>query len=348
MDPANKPFIFDLTNQELSDLIKIWGLPDYRTLQIWTGIYRNLWSSHEEFTNLPKSLRTQLHSWFSWEGFFHENEISSKGNSTTKVLFKLKDNKYIETVHMRYQERRTICVSTQSGCGMGCIFCATGQMGFVRNLSCGEINSQILFFLRSTPKSEEHPLNIVFMGMGEPFANYESTMKAIDILGDKDGLAIGARRITISTVGLVPEIVRFADERRQVNLSISLHAAEDELRTRLLPINQKYPIKELIRASHYYVEKTHRRISFEWALIHNINDDVSEAKKLVKLMRGLNCHINLIPLNHTSKYENDASQRHRVELFKSTLLENGISCTFRIKRGYDIQAGCGQLAIKEK
>ena len=242
------------------------------------------------------------------------------------------------------RSRRTLCISTQAGCAMGCVFCATGQMGFKRHLVSGEIIAQVMYYARMLRQENENVTNIVFMGMGEPFHNYANTMAAIDRLNHPEGYNFGARRFTISTVGLVPMIRRFADEKRQVNLAISLHAADDESRVSMLPINRKYKIEEVLDACRYYVSKTGRRVTFEWALINGVNDTTEVARKLASRLKGLLCHVNAIPLNPTLGYEGRPTDLQRAALFKATLEQAGIPCTIRMRRGIDIQAGCGQLA----
>ncbi|HET7009893.1 MAG TPA: 23S rRNA (adenine(2503)-C(2))-methyltransferase RlmN, partial [Anaerolineales bacterium] len=269
---------------------------------------------------------------------------TSRDGHTTKVLLgRPGEPGAVEAVRMDYHRRTTLCISTQSGCAMGCSFCATGQMGFNRNLSAGEIVEQVLHFAR-----EGSVTNLVFMGMGEPFHNYEATMESIDQLNDPQGMAFGARRMTLSTVGLIPQIERFTQEKRQVNLAVSLHAATDELRSRLLPVNRKYPLEPLLAACRAYVEHTGRRISFEWALIHGVNDGLEQAGQLASLLRGLNCHVNLIPLNPTRGYSGAASTRERAGAFREHLQARGIACTIRVRRGLDIHAGCGQLATQAR
>jgi len=339
-----KPLIYDLDLDQFVAQLDSWGQPAYRAKQIWEGLYLQLWSNPFEFTNLPKSLRLQLGETFSFNNLHETERFHSSDQQTTKTLFRLPDGQPIETVLMRYEERRTLCISTQAGCAMGCVFCATGQMGFRRNLSSGEIVEQVLIFAREMKQQGERPTNVVLMGMGEPFHNYEATMAAIDRLGHPEGFNMGARRFTISTVGLIPAIRRFTAERRQVGLAISLHAAEDELRSSMLPINQRYPIKDLIEACREYVNATGRRITFEWALIQDVNDNTEEAHNLARLLQGLNCHVNLIPLNPTSGYSGARSTRQRVAAFRQALESHGISCTVRVRRGIDIHAGCGQLA----
>jgi 23S rRNA (adenine2503-C2)-methyltransferase len=227
---------------------------------------------------------------------------------------------------------------------MGCTFCATGQMGFRRNLTSGEILEQVVYYARILSNQGEQVTNVVVMGMGEPFHNYEATIGAIDQLNHPDGFNLGTRRFTISTVGLVPGIRRFTVENRQVNLAVSLHAADDELRSSLLPINRKYPLNELISACRDYVTTTRRRITFEWALINGLNDGIDQARKLARLVQGMNCHVNVIPLNPTQGYSGKGTTRRRAAAFSQELEARGISCTIRLRRGIDIQAGCGQLA----
>ncbi len=342
--PAEKPLIFDLDLPQLAELLSAWGQPAYRAGQIWAGLYQQLWGTPEEFTNLPAALREQLKDALSFSSLRPDKVLVSKDGETVKTLFLLPDGRAIEAVLMRYERRRTLCISTQSGCAMGCVFCATGQMGFKRHLSSGEIVEQVVYYARLLKAQGEKVTNVVVMGMGEPFHNYAATLAAIDRLNDATGFNLGARRFTISTVGLIPMIRKFADEKRQVNLAISLHAAQDEQRSALLPINRKYPLDELLAACRYYVQHTGRRISFEWALIQGVNDGEEVARELAQKLRGLLCHVNVIPLNPTRKYEGKATSRERAEAFRQTLEENGIPCTVRLRRGIEIQAGCGQLA----
>jgi 23S rRNA (adenine2503-C2)-methyltransferase len=273
--------------------------------------------------------------------------MKSDDAETVKTLFRLHDEREIEAVLMRYEDRRTLCISSQSGCAMGCVFCATGQMGFMRHLTSGEIVAQVIYYARQLKDEGEQVTNVVLMGMGEPFHNYENTLEAIDRLNDPDGMNLGARRFTISTVGLVPMIRKFANEKRQVNLAISLHATNDKERSALLPVNRKYPIKDVIDACRYYVEKTSRRVTFEWALIRDVNDTPETARELANLLKGLMCHVNVIPLNPTEKYPGQATTRDRARAFCEVLTKNNIPCTIRIRRGIDIQAGCGQLASRQ-
>jgi 23S rRNA (adenine2503-C2)-methyltransferase len=336
--------VFDLDRPQFTELLRSWGEPAYRAGQIWQGLYQRFYDSPAQFSNLPGALREKLGRDMDFTGIQPVHYLESSDGKTRKTLFKLKDGNVIEAVLMRYDRRRTLCISTQAGCAMGCVFCATGQMGFKRHLSSGEIVAQVLYYARLLQAEGRAVTNIVVMGMGEPFHNYENTMSAIDRLNDPAGYNFGARRFTISTVGLVPMIRRFADEKRQVNLAISLHAADDDLRLSMLPVNRKYNIDEVLAACRDYVEKTGRRVTFEWALINEVNDTPEQAKKLAARLKGLLCHVNAIPLNPTRGFGGHATTRERGMRFKETLERAGVPCTIRTRRGIDIQAGCGQLA----
>ena len=340
---SSPPLIYNLDQSDIQNIVKEWGEKPFRSTQIWQGIYKNFWQLPEDFTTLPLNIRQQLISNFKFVGLDPIRSISTADQNTEKTLFRLHDGQAIETVLMKYRDRNTICISTQVGCAMGCNFCATGQMGFRRNLSSGEIVAQVLYYAARLNQSNEKLTNIVVMGMGEPFHNYEATISAVDRLNDKEGFNFGERRFTISTVGLVPLINKFSEEKRQINLAISLHAAENELRTSLLPINKKYPIEDLLAACQEYIRNTNRRITFEWALIESVNDTPEQAHLLVSKIKGLLCHVNLIPLNQTKLFKGTRSTLDRAKKFKSIIESAGIHCTIRLRRGIDIQAGCGQL-----
>ena len=324
-----------------------WGEPVYRAQQIWQGLYRQYWSSPEQFTNIPKSVRMLLAENLEFKALSLATTLNSSDGKTVKSLFKLPDGKSIEAVLMRYEKRNTLCISSQAGCAMGCVFCATGQMGFKRHLSSGEIVAQVMYYAFLLHGENAVVTNVVLMGMGEPFHNYDNTLAAIDRLNDPQGYNFGARRFTISTVGLVPAIRHFAAEKRQVNLAISLHAADDDLRTSMLPVNKRYPIDELLAACREYIAATGRRVTFEWALINEVNDNPEQAILLASKLKGMLCHVNAIPLNPTLGYSGQATTRERAEKFKQILNEHGIPCTIRLRRGIDIQAGCGQLASQK-
>lgn len=336
--------IYDLDHAALTDLLVSLGQPRFRADQVWHGIYQKYWNDPAQFVGLPSAMRNSLPDVLQLSSLSVSREMHSNDRQTHKYLFELTDGRFIETVWMQYRERNTLCISTQSGCAMGCAFCATGQMGFFRNLSSGEIIEQVMYFARLLQGRDEVVTNIVFMGMGEPFHNYENVMAAVDRLNDTKGFNFGARRMTISTVGLAPQIRRFAEEKRQVNLAVSLHAADDAIRAAMMPVNKKYSIDQVIEACHYYVQLTHRRITFEWALIDDVNDSDATALALAKRLKGLLCHVNLIPLNPTGKYAGKATGSDRMNQFKAKLEANGIPCSIRLRRGIDIKAGCGQLA----
>jgi 23S rRNA (adenine2503-C2)-methyltransferase len=357
--------IYDLSYEELSRVIDSWGEPEYRVDHIWRGVYQHLWSSPSDFSMLPKALRQKISDIFALNDTLLDNKLSfsqlnatrtqsSYDGETIKTLFTLRDGIQLEAVHMKYKSRHTLCISTQAGCAMGCVFCATGQMGFHRHLSSGEIIEQVLYYARLLSSEHMQLTNIVIMGMGEPFHNYEATLSAIKRLNSPKGFNLGARRFTISTVGLVPEIRRFTKEKSQINLAISLHAADDLLRSQLLPINRKYPLDQLFSACLEYIQKTHRRLSFEWALIEGVNDTPEQAHLLIQRLIDLRIggsnlsHVNVIPLNPTEKYLGHPTSRKNALAFQDKLALAGIPCTIRLRRGIEIQAGCGQLAIKSK
>lgn len=355
--------IYDLDFPALENQLKKWGEPAYRAKQVWQGLYVHLYNSPDQFTNLPLALRQKLAENAVFTPFTVKTFLDSSDGFTRKTLFQLPDGHLIEAVLMRYgdpadnphpdpsptngrgaKKRRTLCISTQAGCAMGCVFCATGQLGFKRHLTSGEIVAQVMYYAKMLKDVNESVTNIVFMGMGEPFHNYDNTMAAIDRLNAPGGFNFGARRFTISTVGLVPQIRRFADEKRQVNLAISLHAADDDERLAIMPVNKRYKIDDVLDACRYYVAQTGRRVTFEWALISGANDTPEVAAKLAKRLKGLMCHVNAIPLNPTAGYSGKATNRQRAEKFRETLEQAGVPCTIRMRRGIDIQAGCGQLA----
>jgi 23S rRNA (adenine2503-C2)-methyltransferase len=340
------PLIYDFDLPTLTELVQGWGEPAFRAKQIWQGLYKNIWTHPDEFTNLPKSLRAKMGENLRFDVLQPTLKLDSTDGQTRKTLFRLPDGRQIEAVLMRYDRRKTLCISTQVGCAMGCTFCATGQMGFTRHLSSGEIVAQVMYYARLLREEDQAVTNVVLMGMGEPFHNYDNTMQAIDRLNDAEGYNFGARRFTISTSGLVPAIRQFAEEKRQVNLAVSLHATEDDKRGTMMPVNKRYNVEELIQACREYVKKTGRRITFEWALIHEVNDTPEEARKLAALLKGLLCHVNAIPLNPTTGYDGQATTKERAAVFKEILEQNGIPCTIRMRRGIDIQAGCGQLASR--
>jgi 23S rRNA (adenine2503-C2)-methyltransferase len=295
-------------------------------------------------SNLSKGLRDKLVN----RAYISQLEVIASQESkdgTIKYLFELEDGQRIESVFMPYQDnRRSVCISTQVGCGMGCNFCATGLNGLTRNLSSGEIINQIISIARLR---DEEISNVVLMGMGEPLANYNQVLKAISLMNDGNGLNIGMRRITLSTCGLVAEIKSLAEEELQLTLAISLHASNNRLRSQMMPINDRYPLEDLLESCRYYIEKTGRRISFEYSLVKGVNDSPKDARELAKLLSGILCHVNLIPINQVEGLEYSKPDRNRINNFKAELEHEGIAVTVRVERGADIAAACGQLQAKE-
>ncbi|MEN8097561.1 MAG: 23S rRNA (adenine(2503)-C(2))-methyltransferase RlmN [Chloroflexota bacterium] len=342
--------LLGLTKSQLVYLMRTWDQPEYRARQIWHWIYRSLVQSPEEMANLPLTLRSRLVEQCQIGSCTVLAEQKSSSGNTDKVLLSLDDGESIEVVLMRYPGRKTrytVCVSTQVGCAMGCSFCATGQMGFMRQLSTSEIVMQVVHFQRKLQRSGGKVSNVVFMGMGEPMLNYDSVLDAIQILADDDGLNLGARRFTISTIGVIPGILRMAEEKMQVGLAVSLHAATQELREELLPAAGKWRLDELMDAIRVYSSSTGRRVTFEWALIHGVNDSAEQARALASLIQDMICHVNLIPLNPTEGYSKSGTEMQQVEVFQRILEENHIPTTIRLRRGIEIEAGCGQLRKKQ-
>ena len=332
--------LYQPSRVELAELLE--GEPRYRLDQIWQGLYQNL-STPAEMTNLPKNLRTTLGQRLVPALGVVVRRVSD-GGDTVKYLWELHDGKRIETVLMLYPDRVTVCVSSQVGCAMGCGFCATGQAGFTRHLTVGEIVEQVTVAARKARSMERRLGNVVFMGMGEPLANEAVVWDSVERLHDDLGLS--ARKITISTVGLVPGIRRLTERPLPVNLAVSLHAANDRLRDELVPINKRYPINDLMSACADYLAVKGRRLSFEWAMIDGVNDRGSDASELAKLCRRfhLPAHVNLIPLNPTPGYPTVGSPLKRVHEFRDSLEALGVNATVRRNRGTDIDAACGQLA----
>ncbi|MCX7668851.1 MAG: 23S rRNA (adenine(2503)-C(2))-methyltransferase RlmN [Anaerolineae bacterium] len=358
--------LLDLSRAELTDRLAGWGAPRYRADQIWEWIYKKLVTDPAQMTNLPKDLRERLAALGPINPLDVVVEQRSQDRQTIKWLFRLPDGVTIESVLMLYDERRTVCISTQAGCAMGCVFCATGQAGLARNLTAGEIVAQVLAAARwlattddarpttpaaqrptdvgdQQPRGDNRLTNIVVMGMGEPLANYERTWTALRTLTDPAGFGLGARHITLSTVGLPHGIRKMAEEPLQINLAVSLHAANDDLRTQLVPINHRYPIAEVMAAVRDYVGRTHRRVTFEYALMKGINDMPAHARELAALLKGLLCHVNLIPLNPVAGSPYQPSTAEAAAQFQQILEARGIAATVRLRRGLDIDAGCGQL-----
>ena len=294
---------------------------------------------------LSKELRERLNAKYSLTNLHDLKHQQSKDGKTQKFLFKLTDGNQIESVLMHSKNRTTLCLSTQSGCAMGCAFCATGRMGLKRNLTSGEILEQVVFLQRLLVNAGQRPVtNLVFMGMGEPFANYENLKICLHQLKSPNALLFGSRHMTVSTIGIIPRIMDFCEDFPQVNLAISLHAPDNKLRSKLVPINKTYPIEKLITACKDYIKSTNRRISFEYVLLNGINDDKRQAKELAQLLRGMLCHVNLIAFNPINDSYYSPPSSERITDFSNFLIENGINATIRQSQGQEIQAGCGQLA----
>lgn len=340
--------ITDLSYDELASWLKQLGQPAFRAGQIFSWLYSSLVARWDAMTNLPADLRERLPQVALVNSLTVLEQISSADGLTTKDLLALRDGETIESVLMRYEGRQSVCLSSQVGCAVGCPFCATGQSGFKRNLTCGEIVDQVLHFARQLHTERSTVTNVVFMGMGEPLANYDAVWKAIRILNDARGFRLGARRFTVSTVGIVPGIRRMMEEGLEVGLAVSLHAPNDQLRSQLVPINKTYPLTELIPACREYTEQTRRRITFEYALIQGLNDSPQLARELAQLLRGMLCHVNLIPVNPTTGDRYRPTSRDTVMAFREELNQRGIANTVRLGRGVDIQAGCGQLRSRRR
>ena len=342
-----KMLIYDLDFESFSKAMADLGQQPFRARQIWSGLYQQHYGEFSQITNISGSLRAALSDQYTLNPLTPRTTLRSKDQLTEKTLFGLPDGLSIETVLMRYEDRNSLCISTQVGCPMGCVFCATGQMGYQRGLTAGEILAQVIHVMRLLQAEGKSLTNIVYMGMGEPFLNYEATMDSLRRLTDPTALNFGARRITVSTVGIIPKIEKFSHEGLQVNLAVSLHSADNELRSQLVPANRIYPLKNLLSACRAYTEETHRRVSFEYALINDVNDSPAAAAQLAGLLRGMLCHVNLIALNPSKQYPLQGSPREIVRVFADTLSERGIPVTVRLRRGIEIQAGCGQLASSQ-
>lgn len=323
----------------MTQWISTLGQPDFRAQQIMRWLYQTDVASIDQMTNLPKDFRVRLADQ-AHVGRLEVKTAERSQDGTCKLLLRLEDGHTVEAVLIPEGRRNTACISSQAGCGIGCPFCATALGGLIRNLKAGEIVDQVLALQRETG---EEVTNIVFMGMGEPFANYREVMKAARILNDPMAFGIGARRITISTSGVVPAIEKYSKEGVQFVLAVSLHAGTNELRNQLVPLNRKYPIERLINACRSYVDQTRRRITFEYVMIKGVNDGADQAHALLHHLQGLLCHINLIPLNPVPESGFERSSIQTIEAFARILQKGGIETTIRRERGVDIQAACGQL-----
>jgi 23S rRNA (adenine2503-C2)-methyltransferase len=316
-----------------------WGFSAFHATRLWRYVYRDLSTDFDGMDELPAKLRQHLAEHATLPQLHVDRQVHSSDGLTHKFALRLADGQVIETVEMECDGRTTACLSSQAGCAVGCVFCATGQIGFRRHLTTGEIVSQAVIVARQSSLR-----NIVLMGMGEPLLNYEAVLRAAEILCDSAGLAIGTKQITLSTVGVAPAIVRLADEGRKLSLAVSLHGATDAERIALVPAARAWPLAELIGACRYYASKLRRRIFFEWTLIAGVNDSDRQAIALAKLLRGIPAQVNLIPLNPTPGFNGAPSQPSNIETFRAALHVNGLRCSIRKYRGVDVGAGCGQLA----
>jgi 23S rRNA (adenine2503-C2)-methyltransferase len=345
--PGRPRGAYDLSLHELASHVTELGFPAYRARQIWGWAYRQCVTDYPEMANIPAALRDTLAAQAPLSLLEPVRAVAAGDGQTIKTLYRTGDQNLLETVLMLYRNRATVCVSCQVGCAVGCAFCATGLMGLSRNLGAGEMVAQVVGAAREARRRGRELTNIVMMGMGEPLQNYAEVMKFINIIHDPDGLDIGARRITVSTSGIVPKIDALAAEPLQINLAISLHAPDDELRSRLVPINRRYPIATLMAAVDRYIEKTGRRVSFEYALMHGVNDGEQTAHDLARLLGGRLCHVNIIPLNPVELLPYERPDPAGIERFAGFLRTAGIPTSVRYSRGLDIDAACGQLRAKE-
>ncbi len=350
-------YLTDMDQAAMEELALSLGQPRFRGRQLFHWVHGRLETDLNRMSNLPGGFATQLAEEHPVVHAASVRETVSADGETRKRLLQMPDGQRVETVLMeargpgREVDRYTVCVSSQVGCALGCSFCVTGQVGFVRQLSQGEIVEQVYGFERwlreTSPERGEGEqrfvTNVVYMGMGEPMANYEAVMASVRLLTDPEGLGLGARRITLSTAGLVPGIHRLADEGLPLGLAISLHAPNDQLRDRLMPVNRRYPIASLLGAAAKYAEKTGRRVTYEYSLIEGVNDSVAQARELARVLGGQLCHVNLIPVNVSLDPTLRSSNPKRVAAFRKALEEAHIPCTLRQSRGQDILAACGQL-----
>lgn len=337
------PSIYDLGFEDLVTWLDERGDASYRAKQIFDWLYKHQIDDYASMRNVPATLRDELAGEFSLLPMTPVREIWTDDDQTLKVLYRSADGEMFETVLMFYPDRATVCVSCQVGCAVGCSFCATGMGGLQRNLTTGEMVAQTVDMARRARAHGRELTNLVMMGMGEPFHNYMSTMRFVGIINDERGMNFGARRITISTSGIVPFIDKLADEPYQVNLAVSIHAGNDELRSELVPINERWPIDDLLAAVRRYIKKTGRRVSFEYALMTGVNSSDDHARELAGRLRGLNCHVNVIPYNPTPGANYERPTPEGVERFTNVIRESGIPATIRYSRGVEIAAACGQL-----
>ncbi|WP_313798721.1 23S rRNA (adenine(2503)-C(2))-methyltransferase RlmN [Cytobacillus sp.] len=342
-----KPSIYSLQLQELKDWLKENNEKAFRAEQIFDWLYTKRVTSFEEMTNLSKQLRERMESAFTLTTLKTIIQQQSS-DGTIKFLFELHDGYSIETVLMRHDYGNSVCVTTQVGCRIGCTFCASTLGGLKRNLEAGEIVAQVVKVQQALDETNERVSSVVIMGIGEPFDNFDHMLSFLKIINHDKGLNIGARHITVSTSGIIPKIYKFADENMQINFAISLHAPNSELRSRLMPINRAYKLPDLMDAIRYYINKTGRRVSFEYGLFGGVNDQVEHAEELARLIKGLKCHVNLIPVNYVPERDYVRTPKEQIVKFEKTLKNHGVNVTVRREQGHDIDAACGQLRAKER
>jgi len=340
----NKVALKNFTEAQMKDFMKTIGEKPFRGSQIFSWIYRGA-KSFDDMNNIPKGLRDKLEQVSYIGNIEMELKLESKKDGTKKYLFELKDGNIIETVMMDYESRVTVCVSNQVGCRMGCRFCASTIDGLVRNLEPWEILDQIMKIQEDTGKRVS---NIVLMGSGEPLDNFENTKKFLEIVNEENGLNIGYRHITLSTCGIAPKMHELADLGLPINLALSLHSPYDESRKEIMPVANAYSIKEILDACRYYIAKTNRRVTFEYALIKDVNDSEKDAQALSKLLKGMLCHVNIIPINKVEERDFEKPDKTFVYKFRDNLEKNNIPATVRISMGSDISGACGQLRRKHK
>ncbi|PEJ10295.1 23S rRNA (adenine(2503)-C(2))-methyltransferase RlmN [Bacillus wiedmannii] len=344
---TKKPSIYSLQLHEMQEWLKEQGEPKFRAGQIFDWLYKKRVKNYDDMSNLSKGLRDKLSNSFDITTLNTlVKQTSSDG--TIKFLFQLYDGYSIETVLMRHEYGNSICVTTQVGCRIGCTFCASTLGGLKRNLEAGEIVAQVVEVQRALDETEERVSSLVVMGIGEPFDNYDNLMSFLRIVNHEKGIHIGARHMTVSTSGIVPKIYKFAEEDMQINFAISLHSANTELRSKLMPINRAYKLPDLMEAVKYYVNRTGRRITFEYGLFGGENDQVEQAEELAALLKGVKCHVNLIPVNYVPERDYVRTPREQIFLFEKTLKDRGVNVTIRREQGHDIDAACGQLRAKER
>jgi len=339
--------IYNYNLDDWQDWLEGQGQPKFRAAQVFDWLYKKRVETVEEMTNLPQNLRDLLAANFNFTTLKERRKQVASKDKTTKFLFEMADGNLIETVLMYHKYGCSVCVTTQVGCRIGCKFCASTLNGLIRNLEAGEIIAQVLKVQKHLDETDERVSHIVVMGIGEPFENYGALSKFIHVVNHDKGLNIGSRHITVSTSGIVPRIYDFTNDHPQVAFAISLHAPNDELRTSLMPVNRAYPLEKLMEASRHYIKTTNRRLTFEYGLIKNVNDTVECAKELSRLLKGMNCHVNLIPINYVPERGFDKTPVEHINKFEEILNKNGVNATVRREMGSDIDAACGQLRAKE-